>query len=77
MRLEPNFVGHSPEINLADSWPVGRPPVLWSRELGQGYSGFVAADGRVYTQYYDLASILGVEPEHAFDVPTARSLMRL
>src|SRR5687768_7603237 len=38
----PTFDGHSPEINLADSWPSEGPPVLWTRELGAGYSGFVA-----------------------------------
>ncbi|MBT6483681.1 MAG: PQQ-like beta-propeller repeat protein, partial [Planctomycetaceae bacterium] len=29
--------------------------VLWVRELGQGYSGFVVSDDRVYTQYQTLA----------------------
>jgi hypothetical protein len=44
----PNYDGHSPETKLADAWPESGPPVLWSRALGQGYSGFVAADGRLY-----------------------------
>jgi outer membrane protein assembly factor BamB len=35
---------------MADAWPAGGPPVLWARDLGQGYSGFVIADGRAYTQ---------------------------
>ena len=30
------------------------PPVLWVRELGQGYSGFAVADGRAYTQAQSL-----------------------
>jgi outer membrane protein assembly factor BamB len=50
----PNFDGRSPEVNLADSWPDEGPPVLWVRQLGQGYSGFVARGSRVYTQYQDL-----------------------
>jgi len=41
--------GHSPEINLADSWPNEGPPVLWVKELGQGYSAFVAKNDSVYT----------------------------
>ncbi len=46
----PNFDGHSSEINIADEWPETGPPVLWVRELGQGYSAFVAMGHRVYTQ---------------------------
>ncbi len=45
-----SYDGHSPEVNIADSWPEEGPPVLWTRELGQGYSAFVAAGDRVYTQ---------------------------
>ena len=36
------YDGHSSEVGLAESWPPDGPPVLWARELGQGYSGFVA-----------------------------------
>lgn len=36
---------------LANSWPEGGPPKLWSRELGDGYSTVLAADGRLYTMY--------------------------
>lgn len=46
----PNYDGVSAEKNLADSWPKEGPPVLWSRELGQGHSGFVVAAGKLYTQ---------------------------
>ena len=48
-----NFDGHSAETNIAESWPDEGPPVLWSRALGQGYSGFVARGNRVYTQFQD------------------------
>lgn len=51
----PNYDGHSAEIHLADSWPADGPPVLWTRSLGQGYSGFVAAGNRLYTQFQTLA----------------------
>ncbi|QDU49281.1 outer membrane protein assembly factor BamB family protein [Gimesia panareensis] len=44
------FDAHSPEIHLADNWPAEGPPVLWVKDLGQGYSAFVAAGDRVYTQ---------------------------
>ena len=49
-----NFDGHSPETGLAETWPAAGPPVLWTLELGQGYSGFVAQGERVYTQRQSL-----------------------
>ncbi len=49
------FDGHSPEIHLAERWPASGPPVLWVRELGQGYSALVASGDRVYTQAQSLA----------------------
>jgi outer membrane protein assembly factor BamB len=50
-----NYDGHSAETGLAESWPAEGPPLVWARELGQGYSGFVAEDERVYTQYQALS----------------------
>src|SRR5262249_26990564 len=47
----PGYDGHSSEKRLVESWPAEGPPVLWTRELGQGYSGVVAAGGRVFTQF--------------------------
>lgn len=37
---------------LPTQWPAGGPELLWERELGDGYSGIVAADGRLYTLYH-------------------------
>jgi outer membrane protein assembly factor BamB len=45
----PNLDSTSPE-DLADAWPDEGPPVLWVRDMGQGYSGFSAVGGRVWTQ---------------------------
>lgn len=50
----PHYDGRSAETGLADQWPTEGPPVLWTKELGQGYSGFVIADDRAYTQYQTL-----------------------
>ena len=50
----PNYDGHSKEISLADEWTEDGPPILWTRELGQGYSAFVAVGDRVYTQAQNL-----------------------
>lgn len=45
-----NFDGHSLETDLVDGWPEEGPPVLWVRNLGQGYSAFAAKGDRVFTQ---------------------------
>ena len=50
-----DFDGHSAETGLADQWPDRGPPVLWFKDLGVGYSGFVGRSGRVYTQYQNLS----------------------
>lgn len=55
------FDGHSTETDLAEEWPAAGPPVLWTREIGQGYSAFTAGlsdssgKSRVYTQAQTLA----------------------
>jgi outer membrane protein assembly factor BamB len=47
----PNLDAVSLQKGIHDSWPVDGPRVLWSRELGQGYSGFVVVGGRAFTQF--------------------------
>lgn len=49
------FDGHSSEKEIANQWPAEGPPVLWSRDLGQGYSSFVAWDNYIATQYQQLS----------------------
>ncbi len=36
---------------LAEAWPDGGPPEIWSRPLGAGHSAIVAGDGRLFTMY--------------------------
>lgn len=50
----PTQDGIAQDEDLADTWPPDGPVVLWMRELGQGYSSFVVADGRAYTQTQSL-----------------------
>ncbi len=38
---------------LADVWPEGGPPLLWSVELGEGHAGPAVYGGRVYVLDYD------------------------
>ncbi len=40
----------SVETGLAESWPEAGPPVLWTKEIGKGYSSFIAVGDRVWTQ---------------------------
>src|SRR5205809_269594 len=47
----PQYDAVSKETGLVDGWPQGGPPILWSRNLGQGYSGLVAVGDRVFTQF--------------------------
>ena len=66
----PHYDATSAEIHLADSWPLVGPPVLWSRALGQGYSGFVTSGSGIYTQ----TQTLGGQYLVCLDSETGRSL---
>jgi outer membrane protein assembly factor BamB len=46
----PNYDSVSTETGLAETWPETGPPRLWVRELGQGHSGFILGDGKLFTQ---------------------------
>ncbi len=46
---------------LAEKWPEGGPKVLWSRDLGDGYSMIVTDGKRLYTMY----NVPGEVPEDA------------
>jgi outer membrane protein assembly factor BamB len=45
--LGPTRNGVSSETGLAKSWPDKGPPVVWEREVGEGYSGPVVSGGRL------------------------------
>jgi outer membrane protein assembly factor BamB len=53
----PAYDANSPETGLAGQWPEGGPPVLWTRELGPGYSAFVVAQGRAFTLFQTSAGM--------------------
>lgn len=61
----PSLDAVSTEIGLAESWPIQGSPVLWSRELGQGHSGFIIAEGMVFTQRQTLGGqyVLCLNPD--------------
>ncbi len=41
------------QITLASTWPDSGPPVLWSKDLGEGFAGAAVLAGRVYVIDYD------------------------
>lgn len=45
--LGPRRDGTYAGTNLASAWPKEGPPTLWRKEVGQGFSGPVAAGGKV------------------------------
>lgn len=48
---------------LASSWPRGGPSELWSRSLGEGYSGIVVQGNRAYTMYREPAGFFSFGSE--------------
>ena len=57
---------------LTDAWPQKGPKRLWKKKLGEGYSGIVVDDGRLYTMYR------GDDKEvvTALDADTGKSIWR-
>jgi len=47
----PDRSGRSAETGLLRGWPEGGPPVLWERELGEGFSGVSVSGNRLYTLF--------------------------
>src|SRR5438067_5611378 len=71
----PQFLGpardsHSSETGLRTSWPSSGPPVLWKKEVGQGFSGPVVAEGRLIL-FHRLG---GKEVVEALDAATGRGI---
>ena len=45
--LGPTRDGQSAEKGLSGAWPKDGPPVVWTKEVGQGWAGPVVASGRL------------------------------
>ena len=68
---------------LSTSWPSEGPPQLWSREVGDGYSGILADGKRLYTMYRQEEDevVVALEPasgrtlwQHRYPAPILREL---
>ncbi len=44
-----DFISRSASVDA--TWPDGKPKQLWSRDLGEGYSGIALHRGRLFTMY--------------------------
>ena len=67
----PNRDGISPETGLLQDWPKSGPPQVWRiGGMGNGYSSFSSADGRLYT----LGARSGNEYVIAIDRATGKKL---
>jgi outer membrane protein assembly factor BamB len=45
--LGPRRDGSSPETGLLRQWSMDGPPLVWKKEVGEGFSGPVVADGKL------------------------------
>ncbi len=66
----PHYDAVSADTDLADSWPADGPPLLWNREIGAGYSGFIVVGNRAYTQ----AQTLTTQKLLALDADSGRTI---
>ena len=67
---------------LADTWPDGGPPTLWTRPLGEGYSSIVVDGDLLVTMYREQEDevIIGLDAasgatrwRHAYPAPLAHN----
>lgn len=72
----PGRDGISPEQSLLTRWPEGGPEVLWRARGGQGYSGLVVSDGRVYTLVGEGEKEKGTEHVLSLDAANGKELWR-
>jgi hypothetical protein len=61
--------GHVDAGNLALPWPNGKPTLLWKATLGDGYSGVIAVDGRLYTQAQTRSAWFTMRPVNGSSFP--------
>jgi hypothetical protein len=51
----PAYAGRFQDDGSRWVWPNGTPSVVWRQSLGEGYSGLVASNGRVYSAIQTLS----------------------
>jgi hypothetical protein len=68
----PAYAGRFQDDGSRWVWPNGTPSVVWRQSLGEGYSGLVASNGRVYSAIQTLSGQFLV----CLDLKTGRELWR-
>ncbi len=68
----PSYDAISTETGLANQWPSTGPPILWTRELGPGYSSLIVARGKAFTLYQTTAGMFLI----ALDVDTGEPVWK-
>lgn len=68
----PNHDAVSTETGLVENWPPTGPPIQWARDLGQGYSGFIAVGECVFTQCQSHVAQYVI----CLDAPTGKEIWR-
>jgi outer membrane protein assembly factor BamB len=68
----PAYDGHAPAVGAAADWQVRPPVTLWQREIGDGYSGVIIAEERLFTQAQTLAGQFVL----CLDLHTGREIWR-
>lgn len=69
----PDRTGLSPETGLIDPWPEGGPPIVWRRDIGEGFTGLVLQDGKLFTAFAEAdKEFLG-----RFDAATGEEVWRV
>jgi outer membrane protein assembly factor BamB len=69
----PTHDGHAVGERLAEGWPAGGPRVVWSREVGTGYSSIVVEGTRAYTQTQSLYD----QAVECLDTATGKTIWRV
>lgn len=70
--LGPNRNGIAEQEMLADTFPAGGPKTVWSRQVGNGFSGVAVAEGKAVV-FHRLG---GVERVEALDALTGKPLWK-
>ena len=59
--LGPERDGRSPETGIVTQWPEAGPQLIWSRDLGEGYSMPAIVGGRLYLNYNAAVQAMWIE----------------
>lgn len=64
----------STEKGIVDQWPANGPPILWTRDLGPGYSGVVVAGNRAFTLFQNKSGIhlIALDPDNGSEMWSKR-----